>query len=142
MSDLPKRGPGRPQHEVTRERQQLVQVLKANGNSHKTIARAMGINRDTLEIHYREQLNHGHEQVKASVGAAVVRMAMAGNISAARFWLACHGGPEWKARVEEEGYSGGQTTIIIKGGLPKIEHDDEPEPAKLNGHGNGHDHAD
>lgn len=87
---------GRPPFHPTAEQRNAVRVLVRNGNAEHVIARSIGIERTTLRKYFREELRHGREQVTAAIGAAVVRSALAGNTHAARFWLACHGGPTWR----------------------------------------------
>lgn len=123
-------GAGKPAHAPTDKQRQLVQVLKANGSPHKVIAMVIGISEDTLTRHYRHELDNGFEQVKNMVGAALVKAALGGNIGAIRYWLACRGGPEWKQRFDETVEGGGNTTIIVRGGLASVQH----EPPKTNGH--------
>jgi len=103
----------------------MVQVLKANGNPHEVIAMVIGISADTLAKHYRKQLDDGKAQVKAMMGAAVVKSGLGGNIGAQRYWLACFGGPEWKVPKEEVSGGGGETTIIVRGGIASVKKDDD-----------------
>lgn len=119
-------GAGQPAHAPTDKTRQLVQVLKANGNPHKVIAMVIGISEDTLAKHYRHELDNGFDQVKSMVGAALVKASLGGNIGAIRYWLACRGGPEWKQRFDEtaEG-SGGQTTIVVRGGIASVKHESD-----------------
>src|SRR5690348_14143243 len=91
MSD--KHPGGRPPHEPTLGQRNTVQVMVANGNGERVIARAVGIDRSTLRKHYREELRSGRDQVVAAMGAAPVRAGLAGNVHAAWYWLACRGGP-------------------------------------------------
>ncbi|HEY4152157.1 MAG TPA: hypothetical protein VGM38_02435 [Pseudolysinimonas sp.] len=104
----------------------MVQVLKANGNTHKTIAMVMGVDEKTLMKHYRRELDTGFEQVKSMVGAALVKASLGGNIGAIRYWLACRGGPEWKQKPEEAG-GGGDTTIIVRGGIASVQREPSDE---------------
>jgi len=121
MSD-DKRGRGQPPHKPTDKSRQMVQVLKANGNPHKVIAMVIGVDEKTLMKHYRHELDNGFEQVKSMVGAALVKASLGGNIGAIRYWLACRGGPEWKHRTEE-GTGGGETTIIVRGGIASVKNE-------------------
>jgi hypothetical protein len=87
---------GRPPFQPTREQRSTVQVLVSNGNGERVIARVIGIDRTTLRKHFKDELRNGRDQVVAAVGATVVRSALAGNMFAAKYWLATHGGPEWR----------------------------------------------
>lgn len=151
MSDQPKppakkgnNGGGRPSFQPTQQQRNQVQILKANGSSLHIIAQIVGCDENTLTKHFKAELKYGKERAIATMGAAVFRMATQGNISAARFWLRCHGGLAWKEKYPdaEASYNQGNTTIIIKGGLPPtIEHEpDEDSAPKLNG-SNGLDHS-
>ena len=98
-----KRGRGQPPHMPTERQRQTVQVLKSCGNPHKVIARVIGIDEKTLMKHYRTELDNGFAEVKAMMGAAVVKAGLRGNISALKYWLMCFGGPEWRHRDPEDG---------------------------------------
>lgn len=105
--DGQQRSRGGPSFEPTPQERQLVRVLRANGNAVRVIASLVGsgIDAKTLRKHFRDELREGKEHVVAAVGAAVVKAALAGNMFAARYWLATHGGPEW--RVTEGRLIGG-----------------------------------
>jgi len=97
MPDVPpRRPPGHPPFEPAHDQRQLVQVMRANGDTLAIIARNIGIDEKTLRKHFKDELADGHAQVVAAVGASVVKAALAGNIYAAKYWLSTHGGPEWK----------------------------------------------
>lgn len=129
-----RRGPGQPPHQPTAKSRELVQVLKANRNTLEVIAMAVGISDVTLLKYYRKELDEGAERVRSMVEAAVVKSALSGNVGAQRFWLWGHGGPEWRMQREENDTAfangGGQTTIIVRGGLASV----QQEPPKPNGH--------
>jgi hypothetical protein len=129
MSDE-KRGRGQPPHKPTDKTRQMVQVLKANGNTHKVIAMVMGIDEKTMMKHYRAELDNGFDQVKSMVGAALVKASLGGNIGAIRYWLACRGGPEWKQKTDEDGgTTTGGATIVIRGGIASVHHEPSDEGA-------------
>jgi hypothetical protein len=77
------------------EHHHLVMVMAANGMSIKSMANAMQINRDTLKRHFKAELTHGADAIKANMGAVIVNAGLSGNITAAKFWLVCHA-DEWK----------------------------------------------
>jgi hypothetical protein len=124
-------GAGQPKHQPTDKTRQMVQVLKANGNTHKVIAMVMGIDEKTMMKHYRSELDNGFDQVKSMVGAALVKASLGGNIGAIRYWLACRGGPEWKQRASDEdgGNTTGGATIVIRGGIASVHHEPSDESA-------------
>ena len=92
----------------------MVRVLRASGIDLETIARALCIDPKTLGKYFKVELTFGHEDIKARMGLALVRVALQGNVNAIKYWLATHGGAEW--RVPKDDADG--ATIIIKGGLP------------------------
>lgn len=108
-----------------------MQILSAHGVPLKIIARTMHVTERALRRACREQLVNGAEYVKAAVGAAVVRSALAGNFGAQRFWLERWGGPEWKATAAPDLASvapvGGGLTVIVRNALPDVVYDDAPE---------------
>ena len=114
MAKEEKRGRGQPPHAPTDKTRQTVQVLKANGNTHRVIALVIGIDVNTLMKHYRDELDNGFAHVKAMMGAAVVQSGLRGNIGAQRYWLACFGGAEWKHKDLEDGDKpNANTTVLI-----------------------------
>lgn len=109
-------------HEPTDRSRQTVRILKANGNSHKTICLILEIDEKTLMKHYRTELDEALEHVKGQVGAAIVRSALQGNMAAASWWMARRGGVDWKAPKDtEDGEKG--ATIIIRGGIASVQHE-------------------
>jgi len=78
------------------EQRQMVMVLAANGNAHDVISKVIKISEKTLRKYCKAELAEGRLHVKARIGAAVVREALAGNVAAQRYWLVTHGGPEWQ----------------------------------------------
>src|SRR5262249_10465014 len=87
---------GRPEHEPTPQQLNTVQVMHANGISHRVIAEVIGIDRATLRKHYRHVLNNAREKVEAHMGAALIAAANRGAWGAARYWLTVHGDAKWK----------------------------------------------
>jgi hypothetical protein len=96
MTQPPRRGRGQPPFEPTPAQRQTVQVLRANGDALPIICRNIGVTEKTLRKHFTEELAGGHAQVVASMGAAVVRAGLNGNVFAMKYWLCTHGGPEWR----------------------------------------------
>lgn len=110
-------------HEPTDDTRKTVRILKSCANSHKTIALILGIDEKTLMKRYREELDYGLEHTRGLVSAAVVRQALQGNINAAKFYLACFGGPEWKQQPVEG--AAGETTIVVRGGIASVKHESD-----------------
>ena len=93
---------GRPPFEPTDAQRQIVQVLKSNGVGERVIAANVGCDTKTLRKHFKAELTDGRLQVKAAIGVALVRAALAGNVAAAKYWLSTHGGPEWRISERRE----------------------------------------
>jgi hypothetical protein len=117
---------GRPSYVATEDQRDLVMVLRSNGVDVAVIASILKIAPHTLRKYFRTELRDGFEQIKARIGLALVRSALAGNVAAARYWLITHGGPEWRmpkdavlANVEDE--------VVVHFFMPP-NHRDEPEP--------------
>jgi hypothetical protein len=67
--------------------------MSSNGDTAATVCRSY---EKTLRKYFAVELATGRAQVRAAIGASIVRQALAGNINAARYWLSTHGGPEWR----------------------------------------------
>lgn len=93
---------GRPPFAPTDSQRQLVQVMVSNGIAQAVIARTVGCDGKTLRRHFKQELGDGHAAVEAAMGVAIVRAGLAGNILAAKYWLATHGGPEWRITERRE----------------------------------------
>ena len=50
----------------------------------------------TLKRAFRHELSEAYEETKASMISSILQAARAGQWGAARYWLATHGGPEWR----------------------------------------------
>lgn len=131
----PKRKRGGPTFIPTQNQRWLVQVLSSHGFSQEFLCRnlrddngrTITISVPTLRKAFKEDLAHGHEQVKAAMIASLVKQGLAGNVNAIKYWLSLRGGPEWRPIMpvgggEDEGgtpIASAGTTIIIRGGLPQ-----------------------
>jgi hypothetical protein len=118
----PRRGRGQPPHAPTPSQRQTAQVMRADGDSLPIIARTIGISEKTLRRHYKTELEDGHAQVVAAIGAAVVKQALAGNMVAARFSASCHGGERWKVveRREIGGLEGAPPIAMEASGVVRV----------------------
>jgi hypothetical protein len=105
MTQPPRRGRGQPPFSPTLHQRQLVNVMRAHGDTLPIICTNLGISEKTLRKHFKVELADGFEQVKAAIGVSIVNAALKGNIYAAKYWLSCFGGPEW--RVTERRLLGG-----------------------------------
>lgn len=78
----------RPKLRPTEEQRQLVKNLAAVGIPQEDIARKIGIRSPkTLREHFREELDLAVIDANASVGGALYKSAMKGNVEAQKFWL-------------------------------------------------------
>jgi len=76
----PKRG--RPSYRPSIEDRQTVEELKFVGESDNTIARALGIDPDTLRKHFAGELADGHSQRRKEVIGLLFKSARDGNVAA------------------------------------------------------------
>ena len=136
-SPSPKRG--RPRYIPQPKEQVYVEVLIANGVSLACIAEMLGIDKKTLKRAFRNELEIGHERIKARISGAVAKAAMSGHIGAAKFWLVMRGGEEWRLpkgdtaaaalNDTENGASDPWVIMMPPNGRDKPERDgDEPPP--------------
>lgn len=73
---------GRPPYKPTIEARQTVEEMKFCGESDNTIARALGIDPDTLRKHFSDELTDGHAQRRKEVIGLLFSSARSGNVSA------------------------------------------------------------
>lgn len=104
MSDIIHQG--RPPHEPTAERRNVVQVMHANGIPIRIIAKALSIDAKTLRKWYRADLRDASLEVEASMGAAIVKAGQDGAWGAAKYWLVSHSS-DARWRVPERHMIGG-----------------------------------
>lgn len=75
---------GRPQFKVTAAHRRSVEQLVAIGESHDSIARAIGCDDDTLRKHFAAELATGLSKRRKEVVDKLFAMAREGNVSAAK----------------------------------------------------------
>lgn len=73
---------GRPPYRPSIEDRQTVEQMKFVGESDNTIARALGIDPDTLRKHFADELADGHAQRRKEVIGLLFKSARDGNVSA------------------------------------------------------------
>ena len=56
----------------------------------------LDISLPTLRRRYRPELSRGLEQVRATIGLALLMAAISGNVHAMKYWLMTRGGPGWR----------------------------------------------
>ena len=80
---------GRPAYRPGSEDRRKVQVLKAAGWPERSLARLLGICRETLRKAFAEELENGRLRCRAEAIMALYHTGRsAGNVSATRDWLA------------------------------------------------------
>jgi hypothetical protein len=138
-----KKPPHRPWFVPSDAQRNTVVVMASNGNAKETIARALGISKNTLNRAFKNELQNGFEDVKSRVEATIVRMALNGSLGAAKFWLFRYC-PEWRVArdnmadaaaeaaaqaVADAGGGNGGVRIYIPGnGRDKPDTDDDDGP--------------
>ena len=82
---------GRPQFQPTPDQRETCSTLAAGRMPEEDIAAAFGISRPTLRKHFAAELTTGAAERNAAVLLALYETAVAGNVAAARTWLARQG---------------------------------------------------
>jgi phage repressor protein C with HTH and peptisase S24 domain len=72
---------GRPEYKPTIEARQTVEEMKYCGESENVIARALGIDPDTLRKHFADELENGHSNRRREVIGLMFKSARDGNSS-------------------------------------------------------------
>jgi hypothetical protein len=96
MTTDPKRG--RPPHQPTEATRQTVSLHATVGTRQEVIAEILGISVDSLQRHYRSELDTSREKANASVGGALFKKAMAGDTASMIFWLKTRA--RWRETVD------------------------------------------
>ena len=136
----PKSKGGRPKFEPTDAHRNLVRVGAAHRVPLDILAMMCETTVPTLRKYLRAELKHGWEYTKARVIISLTRKAISGDVPAARYWLSCHGGPEWRATSNAllGGIDGGAPIPLSNDGavvvlLPSNGRDQKPADAKAPG---------
>jgi hypothetical protein len=87
-------GAGRPSYVPSEADRYTVQVLRACGVRHDTIAQCLGVALGTLAKHYKDELDAVGEAVIAKIGEGVMRRALDGDNTCSLFVLKTRAG--WK----------------------------------------------
>jgi len=85
--EMPKDPRGRKQHAPTDAQRKLVQLHATVGTTQDMIARVIGIDKKTLRLHYRDELDLSMAQANATIGGALFNKAKAGDTASMTFWL-------------------------------------------------------
>jgi plasmid maintenance system antidote protein VapI len=88
-------------HVPTEETRLLVKELYAAGITKERIAKRFEICDDTLNKHYKNELDNEKEGMIAKLGKSLYQKALDGDGKAAEFWLKCQG--KWSyAKAQED----------------------------------------
>lgn len=85
----------------------FVEMMTACGIPQKEICSVLSISLDTLQKHYREQLDTGVPKANAQVAQTLYKRALAGDVSCMIFWLKTRAGWRDVSRTEISGPDGG-----------------------------------
>lgn len=94
---------------ATDEMRYTVEVMIGIGLNQLTIAQALGIDEKTLRLHFRKELDCGKARILTKIGDSIIRQALAGNMTAAIFYMKTQG--RWSERVTIEHSGPGGTPI-------------------------------
>lgn len=100
---MTKKKAGRPPHEPTDESRKLVRTLSGFGIKQADISNKIGINEETLRLHYRQELDDGTLEANAKVAQSLFNKAIGNDkssVTAAIFWLKTRA--RWTERHEIE----------------------------------------
>jgi hypothetical protein len=116
---------GRPAHQPTEATRQTVSLHATVGTRQDVIAEILGISTDSLQRHYRAELDTSREKANASVGGALFKKAMGGDTTAMIFWLKTRA--RWRETLDISNEDGSlkpeATQAAVLAALAKI-HDD------------------
>jgi hypothetical protein len=91
---------GRPPFVATKEMRQRVSVAASGGMSHRDIAEALGICRNTLEKNFAAELSSGACERRMEVLQAMFKAAKQGKVAAAKVFLG--GGVDAPGKKEQQ----------------------------------------
>ena len=97
-----------PTYAPTDEQRYAVELMSGIGIDQDQMALSLGICKNTLRKHFSQELSVGKVKTITKVSDSLVRQALAGNMTAAIFYLKCKAG--WKEPptiVENTGPNGG-----------------------------------
>jgi len=84
---MPKKTCGRKQHAPTDAQRKLVELHATVGTTQDMIARLIGIDKKTLRLHYRDELDLSMAKANATIGGALFNKAKGGDTASMIFWL-------------------------------------------------------
>jgi hypothetical protein len=90
--------PGPKPHQPTDATRQTVSLHATVGTRQEVIAEILGISVDSLQRHYRSELDTSREKANANVGGALYNKAMKGDTASMIFWLKTRA--RWRETVD------------------------------------------
>jgi hypothetical protein len=103
----PKGRIGNPPHVRTAQNAIRIEAMVAAGAEQWFIAEELGLSEDTLQRHYRPELDHGKKRVDWKVGGSIAQKALAGDPDFQKFYAARRAGWKTTTAVEASGPDGG-----------------------------------
>lgn len=121
---------GRPRFQPTEADRRYVKQMAQLGIPHEDIAATVGISRNTLTLHFREDLDDGRIEAEAAVASSLFAKATAKTLSgasvrAAEIWLKRRAHWLEARQPREEGDKTGENEVVVTGGLPPQPRDDD-----------------
>ena len=96
--EMPKDPRGRKPHTPTDAQRQLVQLHATMGTTQEMIARVICIDRKTLRLRYRDELDLSMVNANAKVGGKLFNKAMGGDTTSMIFWLKTRA--QWREKTD------------------------------------------
>lgn len=105
---------GNPKFEPTDLQRELVLSHAAVGTPQAIIAEELNISEDTLQRHFRKELDQGLARANSRLGSVLYKGALDGDTKKLEMWFDRRGGAEWqkKTGVELSGPGGGPVETI------------------------------
>ncbi len=88
-------------HRPTKERKAQVEAMAAYGIQHHIIAEIIGVCKQTLYNHYREELETAKAKATAAIAGKVYQQAMAGCTKSQRLYLSTQAGWNQKLDIDQ-----------------------------------------
>jgi hypothetical protein len=85
-----------PAHKPTSDQRRMVEAMSAYGIPQDDISAVVGIDRNTLAKHYRQELDQASAKANAKIAERLYSRAIDGDVKAMMFWLERRGGDAWK----------------------------------------------
>ena len=109
---------GNKAYVVTEENRRIVQMMTAAGVTQEGIALCIGCSIDTLERHFRRELDTAVDELNTKVAGSLLKSALGGNTAAQIFWLKTRARWRETDRIEHTGADGsplnlGSSAVVI-----------------------------